>query len=48
MELRIIFAKLIWNYDMTLKSYGQEAPTFDHLGIKAGPLEVRIRAVKRN
>ena len=47
MEMRVTLAKLIWQYDVTLKTVGQEEPTFNHRAVAAGQLEVRLSKVER-
>jgi len=48
MELRVTLAKLIWQYDIKLKTVRQEQPTFDHRALAAGQLEVRLSKVERD
>jgi hypothetical protein len=48
MEMRVTLAKLIWQYDIKLKTVGQEEPTFDHRALAAGQLEVRLSKVERD
>lgn len=48
MEMRVTLSRLIWSYDITLKSVGQEVPTYHHLSLASGPLEVRLTRVERN
>lgn len=48
MEMRVTLARIIWHYDVELKSAGQEVPTYDHLSIASGQLEVRLNKVERN
>jgi len=48
MEMRVTLAKLIWQFDVTLKTAGQEEPRFNHRAVAAGELEVRLRKVERS
>jgi hypothetical protein len=48
MEMRVTLARLIWQYDISLKTEGQEEPAFFHRAVAAGQLEVRIRRVERS
>lgn len=48
MEMRVTLAKLIWQYDISLKTEGQEEPAFFHRAVAAGQLEVRISRVERS
>jgi hypothetical protein len=43
MELRVVLARLIWNFDISLKEVGQAEPTFDHRSVAAGKLWLRLR-----
>ncbi len=47
MVLRVTVAKLIWNYDICLKSVEQAEPIFDHKTLSAGRLEVRLKRMER-
>ena len=47
-EMRVTLARLIWHYDVKLKSAGQEVPIYDHLSIASGPLEVHLKKVERD
>jgi len=47
-QMRVTLARLIWNYDVTLKSSGQLEPIYDHRSISAGKLEVCLRKVERH
>lgn len=47
MVLRVAVAKLIWNYDIWLKSVEQAEPIFDHKTVSAGRLEVRLKRMER-
>jgi len=48
MEMRVTLARLVWQYDIRLKTEGQEEPAFFHRAVAAGQLEVRIRRVERS
>ena len=48
MEMRIILANLIWQFDMTLKDANQGEPAYDHRRVSAADLEVRLKRVERN
>ncbi len=48
MEMRVTLSRLIWNYDISLKSVGQEVPTYEHRAVASGPLEVRLKRVERS
>ena len=45
MEMRVALARLIWNFDISLKEVGQAEPTFDHRSVAAGKLWIRLRDV---
>jgi hypothetical protein len=48
MEMKVTLSRLIWTYDITLKSAGQEVPSYEHRYLASGPLEVRLRRVERD
>lgn len=48
MEMRVTLAKLIWQYDIRVKTEGQAEPAFFHRQVAAGKLEVRISRVERS
>jgi cytochrome P450 len=48
MEMRVTLSRLIWHYDVELKSAGQDVPTYDHLSLASGQLEVRLKKVERD
>jgi hypothetical protein len=42
MEMRVALARLIWNFEISLKEVGQAEPTFDHRSVAAGKLWIRL------
>ena len=48
MEIRVVLAKLIWQYDIEPKDLGQGEPIYYHKALAAGQLEVRLINVRRN
>jgi hypothetical protein len=47
MEMRCTLARLIWQYDITLKG-GQLEPAYDHITISAGKLYVALKPRQQN